>query len=142
MNNEFPIVFWLFVLLFIGGAGTCGALGCPHYNVWSAEMDGKATLARAEQDREIRVREARAQKEAEALLSEARVLKAKGEAEAEVERAKGAAEANRIIADGLGGPEGYLRYLYIETLKNSEGQIIYIPTEAGMPLVEAERSAQ
>lgn len=103
-------------------------------------MDGRAKLAHAEHEREIRVREARAEKEAEILKSEARIIRAKGESEAEIERAKGAAEANRIIADGLGGPEGYLRYLYIETLKaNSQGSIIYIPTEASLPILEASR---
>ena len=60
----------------------------------------------------------------------------------EVERAKGVAEANRIVADGLGGPEGYLRYLYIEHLAQSQGQIIYVPTEGGLPILEAGRLRQ
>lgn len=47
------------------------------------------------------------------------------------------AEANRIVADGLGGPEGYLRYLNIEHLAQSQGKIIYIPTEEGLPILEA-----
>src|SRR3546814_11933997 len=62
---------------------------------------------------------------------------AKMEADAEIIRAKGVAEANRIVAQGLGGPEGYLRYLYINNLENSKGQIIYVPTEAGLPILEA-----
>lgn len=52
------------------------------------------------------------------------------------------AEANRIVADGLGGPEGYLRYLYIESLKEARAQgaqVIYVPTEAGLPILEASR---
>lgn len=54
----------------------------PWYNVWSQEMEGKAEFAKAEQNRKIKIEEARANLEAEKL-----------NAQAEVERAKGAAEA-------------------------------------------------
>ncbi len=40
-------------------------------------------------------------------------------------------------SDSLGGPEGYLRYLYIQNLEDSKGQIIYVPTEGGLPILEA-----
>lgn len=129
-------------LVIILTAGLAFGLGCPYYNVWNAQMQGKASLARADQDREIKVREAIAERDASKLLGEARLERAKAASASEVVRAEGAAEANRIIADGLGGPEGYLRYLYIEGLKeNSRSQIIYIPTEAGLPILEAGRPA-
>ncbi|NVJ97777.1 MAG: membrane protease subunit [Alphaproteobacteria bacterium] len=112
-----------------------GCLGAPishpYINVWQQGLQGQAELARAEQNRQIVVNEAKAKLEA-----------AKYWAQAEVERAKGVAEANKIIANGLGGPEGYLRYLYIEGLKEAEAsgnKIIYIPTEAGLPILEAGR---
>jgi len=60
-------------------------------------------------------------------------------ADAKVERAKGSAEAKRTVADSLGAPEGYLRYLYIQNLEQSRGQIIYAPTEGGLPILEAGR---
>lgn len=106
--------------------------GIPQYNVWSAEMDGKAKFAKANQDREIEVRQSLAKKDA-----------AKNLADAEVERARGIAASNKIIADGLGGPEGYLRWLWIDALREGkEGNtIIYIPTEAGLPVLEANRFA-
>lgn len=114
------------------------AAGCPSYNVYLAEMSGKAALAKAEQDREIVVREARANSEAAELDAKSRVTRAEAEARAEVERARGVAEANRIIAEGLGGADGYLRYLYIDALRSCEaGDVIYIPTEAGVPILEA-----
>lgn len=105
--------------------------GCAAYNavrVWNAETAGEAELAQATSNRRIAVLEAQA-----ALDS------AKLKAQAEVERSKGVAESNRIVANGLGGPEGYLRYLYINNLENSKGQIIYVPTEAGLPILEAGR---
>lgn len=54
----------------------------PWYNVWSQEMEGKAEFAKAEQNRKIKIEEAKANLEAEKL-----------NAQAEIERAKGAAEA-------------------------------------------------
>ena len=109
-----------------GGLGSCAAYNAVR--VWNAETAGEAELAQARQNRQI------ATLEAEAKLESAKLL-----AQAEVERAKGVAEANRIVADGLGGPEGYLRYLYIENLSASQGQIIYVPTEGGLPILEAGR---
>lgn len=100
----------------------------PHYSVWQQGLAGEAELKRAEQNKRIAVQEAQAKLDSSKLL-----------AESEVERAKGIAQANKIIAEGLGGPEGYLRWLWIDALNNpSKGsQIIYIPTEAGLPVLEA-----
>ena len=60
-------------------------------------------------------------------------------AEAEVIRARGAARANAILQNSLGGPEGYLRYLQIQALESTHGQLIYVPTEAGLPVTESRR---
>lgn len=103
----------------------------PYANVWQQGMAGKAQMAQAEANRQITVREAQAKLDASKML-----------AEAEIERARGVAEANKIVSDGLGGPEGYLRYLFIESLKDARGdgaQVIYVPTEAGLPILEASR---
>ncbi|MEL7491650.1 MAG: membrane protease subunit [Pseudomonadota bacterium] len=100
----------------------------PQWNVWRADLAGQAALAQAENERKVLIEEAKAQLES-----------AKFYADAEVERAKGVAEANRIIADGLGGPEGYLRYLWIQKLGENQQDVIYIPTEAGVPILEAGR---
>jgi hypothetical protein len=101
--------------------------------VWGAEMSGRAVLAEAEFSRQARVEEARA-----------RAAAAELEGQAELTRAQFSAQANAALAEGLGGPEAYLRYLYIRMLEetNQSGQIIYIPTEAGMPILEAQRLAQ
>lgn len=102
----------------------------PQYNVYAQQKHGEAELARATQNRQVRVQEALAKYEA-----------ADYDAKTDVRRASGVAAANRIIADSLGGPEGYLRWRYIEMLQETSAQgghqIIYIPTEAGLPLLEA-----
>ncbi len=128
-NSVWSLVLGSLILLAVvvgGGLGSCAAYNSMR--VWNAETAGEAELAQARQNRQI------ATLEAEAKLESAKLL-----AQAEVERARGVAEANRIVADGLGGPEGYLRYLYIENIAQSQGQIIYVPTEGGLPILEAGR---
>jgi regulator of protease activity HflC (stomatin/prohibitin superfamily) len=103
-------------------------VGCPSYNVYQQEMAGRAKLAEAQSSRQVAVLEARAKMES-----------AKSLAEAEITRAEGAAKANHILQNSLGGPEGYLRYLQIQALENSNARLIYVPTEAGLPVTEASR---
>lgn len=116
------LVFTIFVLLSVG------LWGCPKYNVYSARMDGEAKLAHANSEREVQVRDAQGKYEAASLL-----------AKMDVERAKGVAEANRIIGGSLKDNDAYLHWLYIEGLKEKTGEVIYVPTEAGLPILEAGR---
>ena len=106
-----------------------GMYGCPQYDVYTSRMEGEAKLAHAQSEREVQVKDAQGKLEASSLL-----------AKAEVERAKGVSEANKIIGSSLKDNESYLRWLYIEGLKENQGaQIIYVPTEAGLPILEAGR---
>lgn len=90
--------------------------GCPQYNVYSQKMEGEAQLAHAEYSKKVQVQDAMGKLEA-----------AKSLALAEVERARGISAANKIIGDSLKGHEEYLRWLYIEGLReHKENQIIYI----------------
>lgn len=122
----------VYVLLLFAVISLIGGLWiAPQYRVWQQQLEGKAELARAEQNRQILINEALAKRES-----------SKHWADAEIERARGAAEANRIVAESLGGPEGYLRWLFIEKLDEiKSGQVIYLPTEAGIHILEANRFA-
>jgi regulator of protease activity HflC (stomatin/prohibitin superfamily) len=102
--------------------------GMPQYNVWSSRLSGQAKLAEAESSRQIVIAEAKAKEES-----------AKWLALAEIERAKGVAEANKIIGESLKGHEEYLRYLWIHNLETGTNSVIYVPTEAGLPILEANR---
>lgn len=108
-----------------------GLYGCPRYHVYEQTLEGEAELARATYNRQIKVREGEAQRESAVQL-----------AQAEVERAKGVAQANKIIGDSLKGNESYLRYLWIHSLQETNDKIIYVPTEAGLPLLEAGRGVK
>ena len=121
------IVTALFLLC--GGVGSCMYVG-PKYNVWKQEMSGKAEFAKAEQNRKIKIEEAKANLEAEKL-----------NAQAEIERAKGAAEAIRIENGSI--TPAYIQYLWVrQQNSNTNNKIIYIPTEAGLPVLEAGRTAK
>ncbi len=98
--------------------------GIPNYKVYSRELNGKAQLREAEWNRQIAVQEAEALKESAALKAEAEIL-----------RAGGIAEANRIIADSLS--EEYIRYKFVEGLNDGNTEVIYVPTEANLPILEA-----
>lgn len=101
--------------------------GYPKYKVWKAEQNGKAQFAEAEQNRRIKIEEAKANLEAEKL-----------NAQAEIERAKGAAEAIKIENGSL-TPE-YIQYLWVRQQSGlNDKTVIYIPTEANLPILEANR---
>ncbi len=123
MENFAPISLGtIFLMMLIGG----GLYGCPQYRVYDSRLDGQAKLAEAESSREVAVREAKAKMESAELLSQAEVI-----------RAHGVAQANQIIGESLKNNEAYLRYLWVNNLENSKNQVIYIPTEGGMPILEA-----
>src|SRR5690554_7502836 len=104
----------------------------PTYKVWQQEMEGKAEMAKAEQNRKILIEEARARLESEKL-----------NAQAEIERARGMAEAMKIENGTLNAT--YNQYLFIRTLekiadKGSLPQIIYIPSDGLLPVMDVKKS--
>ena len=100
----------------------------PVYHVWTEKIHGSAELARADSNRKIRILEAQAEQEASKALAESEII-----------RAKGVAEANKIIGTSLENNEGYLRYLWIQSLKTNQKEVVYVPTEANLPIMEAQR---
>lgn len=98
--------------------------GIPNYKVYSLELNGKAQLKEAEWNRQIAVQEAEALKESSVLMAEAEVI-----------RAGGIAEANKIIAGSL--TDKYIKYKFVEGLNDGNTEVIYVPTEANLPILEA-----
>ena len=120
---------WVFV---IGLLLSLIFFGVPKYRVWAskigierAENNGKAAMAEAEENRKILIEEAKANLEAQKLNSRA-----------EVERAKGMAEAIEIENGKL--TEMYVHYLWVRNIDKMDGEKIYIPTEANLPILEAK----
>lgn len=96
----------------------------PLLKPWRAKQSGKAELAQAEQNRQIAILEATAKKDSFIQLAEAEVI-----------RAEGIAKANKIIAGSI--TEEYLKYRFIEGLNDGNTEVIYVPTEANLPILEA-----
>jgi hypothetical protein len=102
----------LFVLIVLGLL-----IGGPLYRVWSQEQRGRADLAEARFNRQVIVEEAQARLEAARLE----------------------AQSNEALIASLGGdPERLIRFRLIDTLEHSN--TIYVPTEASLPILEANRS--
>ncbi len=94
--------------------------GVPVYNVWQQEQSGKAALSRAEQTRKILVTQAHAEKDAATLRAEAIAIVGKAAKDFPEYRQQ---EFIGAFAEAL--HQGHI------------SQIIYVPTEANIPLLEA-----
>lgn len=114
------LIIGFIIVIIIGGM----LFGVPLYKVWARGLEGKAQLKEAEWNRQIAI------KEAEAEMEAAKMLKL-----ADIVRAEGVAEANKIIADSI--TEEYLKYKFVEGLNDGNTEVIYVPTEANLPILEA-----
>ena len=128
MNNNRNVGFvgGLVAFIVIAGFIVFAMWALPTYRVWSREMAGRAQLAEAEFNKQIISVEAQARLEAERY-----------NAEAEIERARGAAQAMREVQDTL--TDTYILYLWVRLMAENDN-IIYIPTEASLPILEIGRN--
>jgi len=92
----------------------------PIYKVWKSGKDGEATLKRAESEKQVMIETAKAEVEAAELR--ARAIELVGEAAQKYPEYR---EQEFIAAFGEAIQSG------------SVNQIIYVPTEANIPIIEA-----
>ena len=107
-------------LVFVLGLLLSLFLGWPYYKVWKQEMNGKAALAEARQSKMIQVEQARA----------------------ELDSAQLRADAIKTIGVASQKYPDYRTQEFIgafgEALREGQiNQIIYVPTEASIPILEA-----
>lgn len=125
--NYFRWITLTVVILAMMVAG--GMFGCPRYAVYKQKMDGEAEYAQAVYSKRVRQLEAQAAESSAIFMAAADTI-----------RANGVARSNQIIGQSLEHNEAYLRWLYIDGLKeNKNASIVYLPTEAGLPILEAGR---
>lgn len=108
------------VILCIVGA----MVGCPQYNVYSERKSGEAAFAHAQSSKMIMVTQAEAEKEA----------------------AEKRAQAIQIVGKASQEFPQYRQQEFIGAFANALesgkiSQIIYVPTEANIPIIEAGRVA-
>lgn len=106
-------------------------LWSPLVGPWSAERRGMAELRQAQQNRQILVEQAQAQQQVS-------ILRAEAERDAAILRA----EAIGIIGEAAQQYPEYRTQEFIGAFataleEGSISQIIYVPTEANIPLLEA-----
>lgn len=105
--------------------------GCPAYKVYERTKEGEAELKQAESNRQIKILEAEATKKSAGDLAAADTI-----------RAHGVARSNEIIGSSLRDNEAYLHWLWIDNLEKNQQAVIYVPTEANLPIMEAGRMAR
>lgn len=120
------VIAFLVILAISLLGGSCWAY--PRYNVYKKQKNGEAQLAEAQSNRTIAVLEARAKKESATELAQADSI-----------RATGVANANKIIGHSLKDNPEYLTWLWVESLKEGNNDVIYVPTESNLPILEAGR---
>ncbi len=117
-----PYVVFFF-LLWLGGL-----YAWPRYNVWKSHKDGEADLARAKNEQNIQIAEAQSRLNAAELNKKAAIIEASA-----------VAEQIKSIGENLQHHDLYLKWQWIKMMEDRKGSTIYVPTEAGLPILEANR---
>jgi len=124
MNKDVKIIvtFLVSVVVFILVGGIATSVVVSNMNVYTSRLAGQAAYAHSESERKVLV----------------------SQAEAELEAAKLRAEAIKIVGEMAKQFPEYREQEFIgafgEALKSDKiDQIIYVPTEANIPIIEKKR---
>lgn|SRR4051812_48201233 len=110
------VVFVAFILWFI-----------PTYRVWQSQKSGEADLAQAHKEQQVQVAKAQGRLDAANLNKQAAIV----EAEA-------VAKQIETIGANLKEHDLYLKWQWIKMMEERpESSVIYVPTEANLPILEA-----
>ena len=100
----------------------------PVYSVWSRKKKGEADLAEANFGEQVAIARANA-----------RLKSATSNRQAEEIDALAVANSVSVIGERLKNNDGYLRWQWIKMMGETDSDIIYVPTEANLPILEASR---
>lgn len=122
---------WVTWLLWGGGITIAlvlfwSLLGYPKWRVWAAHQEGLADLQRAKNEQMIQVAEAQGRLEAAEKNKQAAVIEAQAVA-LQVE----------AIGKQLTEHDLYLKWQWIKMMEDTDNTTVYVPTEAGLPILEA-----
>lgn len=122
--------FWYVVLgvvVFIGLPVIWSLALAPLWRVWAQRKEGEAALEQAYKEQKIQIAQAESRKDAASLNKQAAII----EAEAVSEQIK-------RIGNQLTEHDLYLKWQWIEMMeKQPNNSVIYVPTEASLPILEA-----
>jgi regulator of protease activity HflC (stomatin/prohibitin superfamily) len=101
--------------------------GLPVWRVWAQSKQGEADLQQAHKEQQIQVSKAQGRLDAATINKQAAIIEAEAVAE-QIER----------IGATLTKHDLYLRWQWIKMMEERpNGSTIYVPTEAGLPILEA-----
>lgn len=100
--------------------------GHPIWNVWASKKQGEAELQQAYREQQIQVSEAQGRVDAALLNKKAAIIEAEA-VSAQIEK----------IGRQLTEHDLYLKWQWIKMMEDRDGSTIYVPTEAGLPILEA-----
>lgn len=102
-------------------------VGYPKWRVWASHQEGLADLQRAKNEQQIQIAEAQSRLDAADLNKRAAVI------EAQAVALQIAEIGNQLTKHDL-----YLKWQWIKMMEDRDkGSTIYVPTEAGLPILEA-----
>ena len=103
--------------------------GYPVWNVWASKKDGEAALSEAEKEQKIQMAKATARYEAAEMNKKAAIVEAEA-VSAQIEK----------IGLQLTTHDLYLKWQWIKMMEERpDSSVIYVPTEANLPILEATR---
>lgn len=123
-KGEGALIVLLIVIMLCLSVGSC-MRWYPQYQVYSSKMDGEAELAKANYARQTQVAQAQAELDAAKLRAQAIAMVGKAAQDYPQYRQQ---EFIGAFADAL--RDGKIQ------------QIMYVPTEAGIPITEAGRATE
>lgn len=128
-----PDGFWFWAIIVICILVFIGFLFWiyPLYNVWASKKSGEADLEQAHFEQQVQVAEANGRLQAAETNKKAAII----EAEA-------VAKQIETIGTNLQKHDLYLKWQWIKMMEDhSDSATIYIPTEAGLPILEAGKNS-
>ena|SRR5271157_6473955 len=103
-------------------------IGYPYWRVWASHQRGLADLQQAKNEQQIQIAQAQCRLDAASLNKKAAII----EAEAVAEQIK-------AIGSQLTQHDLYLKWQWIKMMEEGDQSVIYVPTEASLPILEAGR---
>jgi regulator of protease activity HflC (stomatin/prohibitin superfamily) len=104
-------------------------VGYPKWRVWASQKQGEADLQQAHKEQQIQVSKAQGRLDAAKLNKEAAIIEAEA-VSAQIEK----------IGQQLTEHDLYLKWQWIKMMEERpESSVIYVPTEANLPILEATR---
>lgn len=117
----------VFVFLIVVAIVLWNLIWAPKWNVWASQKQGEADLQQAHKEQQVQVASAQGRLDAAVINKNAAIIEAEA-VSAQIER----------IGEKLTTHDLYLKWQWIKMMEEKpEGSVIYVPTEANLPILEA-----